>query len=47
MHNNGNETMQLPSIVVDKQDLTNGIWKVISNLKPDWLEENVKYKVTL
>lgn len=44
MDNLDSETLQL-SYTVDKKDLINGIWEVISKLKPEWLKENVQYKV--
>lgn len=38
------ETLEL-AFTINKQDLTNGVWKVISKLKPLWLEDKIEYKV--
>jgi hypothetical protein len=38
------KTVELP-ITIEKKDLINDLWKVISILKPQWKQDSVKHKV--
>lgn len=44
MESSNSETIEL-DITVNKQDLNNGVWQVISRLKPQWSEDKIEYKV--
>lgn len=44
MDHSTSNVIELP-FSIDKEDLTNSVWKVIAILKPKWRQDSIKYKI--
>lgn len=44
MDHSTSNVIELP-FSIDKEDLTNSVWKVIEILKPKWRQDSIKHKV--